>query len=153
MVNNFNDLDDIDIQIIRLLQNNSRRKIADIAREIDELTENAIKYRIEKLEDGGFISNYTIRLNPKMFGKEIMAILDINVLPENINSTLKYLRSLENITDVYLTTGRYPITIIGHFNDSSSVTHFITNDLKKVKILDYEVATVLQREKREFFGI
>ena len=65
--NEIEELDNIDKRIIQLLQENSRITLVDIAKEIGELTENAIRYRIDKLEDEGFIANYTIRLNPKKF--------------------------------------------------------------------------------------
>jgi Lrp/AsnC family transcriptional regulator for asnA, asnC and gidA len=153
MGNENDELDEIDIQILKLLQKNSRMSIADIAREIDKLTENAIRYRIEKLEEEGYIKNYTIRLNPKKFSKEVIAILDLNVLPEYINDALDFLKSIEFLNEIYLTTGRYPITIIGQFEDNKAVTKFITDDLKKIQLIDYEVSTVLQRVKHELFGI
>ncbi len=43
-------LDNIDKKIIKLLWENARTTIADIARKIGKLTENAIRYRIERLE-------------------------------------------------------------------------------------------------------
>jgi Lrp/AsnC family transcriptional regulator for asnA, asnC and gidA len=147
------ELDDIDKRIIQLLQENSRITLVDIAKEIGELTENAIRYRIDKLEDEGFIANYTIRLNPKKFGKNIMAIFDLNVLPENINEVLDYLKSIDPLTEIYLTTGNYSIIAIGYFENNNAVTKFITEDLKNVKMIDYDVITVLDRVKHKLYGI
>lgn len=153
MNNNEIGLDNIDEQIIKMLQENSRVTIANMAREIGELTENAIRYRIDKLEDDGFIANYTIRLNPKKFGKTITAIFNLNVLPENITSALKYLKTIDCITQIYLTTGDYSVIAIGYFEDNNAVRDFITNKLKKVEIINLDVITVLQRVKHGLFGI
>lgn len=153
MKNNLANLDEIDEQIIKRLQENSRSTIADIAREIGELTENAIRYRIEKIENEGYIDNYTIRLNPKKFGKNITAIINLNVLPENINSTLDYLKSIDCVTQIYLTTGDYSIITIGYFENNNAVTNFITNNLKEIDIINYDLITVLQRVKHGLFGI
>ncbi len=153
MPNQNNKLDEIDQQILKLLQENSRKSIADIAREIGELTENAIRYRINRLEDDGYISNYTIRLNPKKFGKNIITIFNLNVLPENINEALIYLKSLEYLTEIYLTTGNYSIIMIGFFDDNNAVSKFITENLKNIKMTDYDVITVLDRVKHTLFGI
>ena len=58
MENKLDMLDNIDKQIIKFLQENSRKTVVDIAKEINELTENAIRYRIDRLESEGYISDY-----------------------------------------------------------------------------------------------
>lgn len=147
------DLDDIDMKIIRLLQENSRTSVADIAREIGELTENAIRYRIDKLESDGYIPYYTIRLDPEKFGMNSVAILQLNVLPQFINASLDYLASVDSITEVYLTSGRFNITAIGFFHDNAAIESFIAEDLKQVKMIDYDIVTVLKRVKHGFFSV
>ena len=153
MADTIMDIDKIDKRIIQLLQDNSRMTLADIARDINELTENAIKYRIDKLENEGFISNYTIELNPLKFGKKIMAIFNLNILPENINAVLDYLKSMDNLTEIYLTTGNYSIITIGYFENNEAVKRFITENLKNVKMIDYDVITILSKVKHELYGI
>lgn len=147
------DLDEIDKQIIKLLQENSRITLVDIAREIEELTENAIRNRIDKLEAEGYISDYTVRLNPKKFGKNIMTIFNLNVLPEKIPLALKKLKKMDEITDVYLTTGGYSVTIIGYFEDHTAVAKFIKRELKSIQMVDYDVITVLEKVKNELYGL
>lgn len=147
------ELDDIDKKIIKMLHDNSRIHVAEIARRIGNLTENAIRYRIDKLESEGYISDYTIRLDPKKFGKNISAIFNLNVLPENINRALEHLKSMDCLTEVYLTTGAFSIIAIGYFEDRNELTRFITGNLKKIKMIDYDVITVLQRIKHELYSI
>jgi DNA-binding Lrp family transcriptional regulator len=147
------ELDVTDKKIIKILQNNSRIHIADIARKIGNLTENAIRYRIEKLENEGYISNYTIRLDPKKFGKNIIAIFSFNVLPDNIKAALDYLKSLNYFTQIYLTTGNISIIAIGYFENRDEITKFITKNLKYIKVIDYNVITVLDKVKHELYAI
>lgn len=153
MSNNSRSLDEIDQTIIKVLQSNSRATLVEIAKEVGELTENAIRYRIDRLEKDDFISNYTIRLNPKKFGKNVIAIFNLNVLPENIKNTLEYLESIDSLTEIYLTTGDYSIVAIGLFNDNNEVTNFITEKLKKITMVNIEITTVLKRVKHGFFEI
>lgn len=153
MANSIETLDEIDKRIVQLLQENSRMTLVDIAQDINELTENAIRYRIDKLEEEGYIANYTIQLNPKKFGKNIIAIFNLNVLPENIKGTLKYLKSIDYLTEIYLTTGNFSIIAIGYFEDNVAVTKFISENLKNVKMIDYDVITVLEKVKHELYGI
>jgi Lrp/AsnC family transcriptional regulator for asnA, asnC and gidA len=153
MSNKTEDLDEIDQTIIKVLQENSRATLVEIAKEVGELTENAIRYRIDRLEDDGYISDYTIRLNPKKFGKNVLVIFNLNVLPENIEKSLEQLQSIEALTEIYLTTGDYSIVAIGLFNDNNEVTNFITEKLKKIIMINFELTTVLKRVKHGFFEI
>ncbi len=146
-------LDETDIKIIKLLRNNSRISVADMAREIGNFTENAIRYRIEKLQSEDYISHYTIRLNPLKFGKNITAIFSLNVLPENIKSTLDYLKSMDCFTQIYLTTGNAQIIAIGYFSDREEISKVITKNFKYIKIIDYNVVTVLEKVKHELYGL
>jgi DNA-binding Lrp family transcriptional regulator len=112
------EIDDIDRDIIKLLQDNGRITIAEIAREIEERSENAIRYRIDKLNSEGYISDYTIRLNPKKFGKNIFSII-----------------------------------AIGYFDNNNAITQFVTKKLKNIKMIDYDVITVLNKVKHELYAI
>jgi len=153
MANDIEELDDIDEEIIRLLQANARMSIAEIAREIDELTENAIRYRIEKLETKGFIKNYTVQLDYQKFGKHLIVIFNFNIAPKNLDNTVKYLDTLENMTDIYMTSGSNNVVAIGYFSDQNEVTKFITEELKKINPVSYDSITVLQRIRHRLYGI
>lgn len=147
------ELDATDKKIIKILHDNSRIHVSDIARKIGNMTENAIRYRIDKLESEGYISGYTIRLDRKKFGKDITAIFNLNVLPENIKRALDHLKIMGNLSEIYLTTGAYSIIAIGYFKDRTELTMFITENLKKIKMIDYDVITVLDRIKHELYAI
>jgi DNA-binding Lrp family transcriptional regulator len=147
------EIDDIDRDIIKLLQDNGRITIAEIAREIEERSENAIRYRIDKLNSEGYISDYTIRLNPKKFGKNIITIFNLNVLPQDIDHALTYLKSIEGITEIYLTAGDFSIIAIGYFDNNNAITQFVTKKLKNIKMIDYDVITVLNKVKHELYAI
>lgn len=153
MVNHSNDLDEIDEEIVRLLQRNARISVADICREIGELTENAIRYRINKLEEKGYIKNYTIQLDFKKFGKNQVVIFNLNVPPKNIQDAVTYLESFDNITDIYLTSGKNTIVAIGYFEDNKDVSRFVTENLKRIKTTDFDIITVLDRVKHRLYGI
>lgn len=147
------ELDTTDKKIIKMLQANSRVSVSDISRKIGNMTENAVRYRINRLESEGYISDYTIRLNRNKFGKDITAIFYLNVLPENIKRAVDQLKTMDSLTEIYLTTGAYSIIAMGYFEDRDEVTKFITDQLKKIKMIDYEVNTVLDRIKHELYAI
>ena len=147
------ELDEIDRKLIILLQDDARMSVAKMAREIDTLTENAIRYRIDRLESEGYILKCTVRLDPLMFGKNIGAFFNLNVLPEHLDSTVEYLKKIDHLTDVYITTGRSNITAFGYFDNREEITRFVTEKLKRIRMVDYDIATVLRKVKYEPFSI
>jgi hypothetical protein len=42
---------------------------------------------------------------------------------------------------------------MGFFEDRNELTQFITEKLKKIKMIDYDVITILQRIKHELYSI
>ena len=69
-------MDETDIRILNLLRENSRKKNTDIARDVD-LTERAVRARIEKLTREGVIRKFTIETSP--VGVEGIVLIDTNV--------------------------------------------------------------------------
>lgn len=60
-------LDQIDMEIIRCLQNNSRMQWKQIG-EIVHMSGVAVANRIQRMEELGVIEGYTVRLNEKLLG-------------------------------------------------------------------------------------
>jgi Lrp/AsnC family leucine-responsive transcriptional regulator len=71
-------LDQIDLKILSILQNNGRRHLAEIAKEVD-LSSPAVMERVKKLEAQGVIKSYQAVLDPKKVGKDITAFIGVSV--------------------------------------------------------------------------
>ncbi|MDQ1371854.1 MAG: Lrp/AsnC family transcriptional regulator, involved in the regulation of lysine biosynthesis [Candidatus Thermoplasmatota archaeon] len=69
-------MDDTDIKILNLLRGNSRMKNTEIARHVN-LTERAVRARIEKLVREGIIRKFTIETTP--VGFEGIVLIDTHV--------------------------------------------------------------------------
>lgn len=67
-------IDNTDIQILSLLQDNSRIKRSEIADNIG-LSIPSVTDRLHKLENQGIIQSYTTKLNHKALGKDITAFI------------------------------------------------------------------------------
>jgi DNA-binding Lrp family transcriptional regulator len=94
----------VDNKILAILQSDVRMPISKIAREVS-LSENGVRYRLEKLEKEGYIKSYTILLNPKKFGKKTLALFNLEVEPRAMKSTLPKLARLDEFIKIYQTTG------------------------------------------------
>jgi Lrp/AsnC family transcriptional regulator, leucine-responsive regulatory protein len=77
-LNFINLLDRIDLKIVYILQNDGRRRLADIAEEVD-LSAPAVMERVKKLEAGGVIRGYQALIDGKKVGKDITAFIGVSV--------------------------------------------------------------------------
>jgi Lrp/AsnC family leucine-responsive transcriptional regulator len=71
-------LDQIDLKILYILQNDGRRRLADIADEV-ELSAPAVMERVKKLEASGVIRGYQALVDGKKVGKDITAFIGVSV--------------------------------------------------------------------------
>jgi DNA-binding Lrp family transcriptional regulator len=69
-------MDDTDVKILNLLRVNSRTKNTEIARQVN-LTERAVRARIEKLTRERVIKKFTVETSP--IGVEGIVLIDTNV--------------------------------------------------------------------------
>ncbi len=70
------ELDQIDQQIIRLLGENARRTMGDIAERVS-LSTSAVKRRIDRLEDTGVIAGYTVVIDQGRTGNLLQAFTEV----------------------------------------------------------------------------
>jgi len=86
-------LDNIDLQIIRLLSRDSRAPYKGIASEVG-ISSNAAKERINKMVSNGVIQRFIVRINPVIFGYEKECILTLS----RIGKTKKEQEILEHVS-------------------------------------------------------
>ena len=71
-------IDLIDLKILYILQNNGRKRLADIAEEV-ELSAPAVMERVKKLEASGVIRGYQALIDSKKVGKDITAFIGVSI--------------------------------------------------------------------------
>jgi Lrp/AsnC family leucine-responsive transcriptional regulator len=76
--NFLNLLDPIDLKILFILQNDGRKRLADIADEV-ELSAPAVMERVKKLEASGVIKGYQALVDSKKVGKDITAFIGVSI--------------------------------------------------------------------------
>jgi len=141
-----------DQKIIEMLQKDSRTPISEISREVD-LSENGVRYRLEKLEEKGYIKSYTALLNPIKFGKTVTTIININTKPTHTKKVLKELLAMDELTTVYQTTGQYSLMAVGLFDDTQELNSFVTSKMNLEGILDFTTDVVTRKVKESPFSL
>jgi len=92
------DIDSLDVEILKLLTNNARMPSTEIAERL-KTTQRVIHYRIKELEKKGIILAYKVHLNPKsmdrIFCKAIIYLANVN--QEKQESFIKYASSISDV--------------------------------------------------------
>ena len=119
------------LDLIKILENNARESFVNIAKKFN-VSETAIRKRIKKLEEMGIIKKYTIQVDPSKLGFKINALIGIDTTPEDYISIIEHLKAMDDIKNLYSSTGDHMILAECWFKDSNELTNFIKK-LEKIK--------------------
>jgi Lrp/AsnC family leucine-responsive transcriptional regulator len=106
-------LEQTDLQIINCLTKNARMQWQEIGEEV-HLTGQAVRNRVNKMEKLGVIEGYTIKINPKMIGKDLIAFVTIFMKTNDHGSLKKYIQKNTLIVEANRISGEgcYLIKVI-----------------------------------------
>jgi len=106
-------LDRTDFQILRLLQENARLSVKEIASDIG-LAASSTHERIKKLWDDGVLLGAHAEVDPTAFGADLEALLMIGFSKHKRSNVDKFLSEVTEISEVrsaILVTGRYDVIV------------------------------------------
>lgn len=125
-------LDKIDLEILTCLKENARMKASDISKRIN-LSVSAVIERIKKLETNGIIEKYTITLNQKHLGNDLIALMEVSLEhPKYFDVFAEMVRETESIQSCYYLTGEYDF-MLKIFTDSSVSLEKLHRKVKSVE--------------------
>ena len=118
------ELDNIDKSIIRILQENARTPVKDIAKEVF-LSSPAVSARIERLEKRGILTGYHATVNPMLFGYHIKAFINLEVEPAQKKEFYPFIDRIPNVIECNCVTGAYSMLIKVCFPSTMELDTFI----------------------------
>jgi DNA-binding Lrp family transcriptional regulator len=98
--------------LLSLLRENARASTAQIARRLG-LSRTTVQSRIERLEQEGIISGYTVRVREDFERGYIRAHIMITVLPKQMTSVVAALRAMPELRVLHSVSGAYDLIAIG----------------------------------------
>lgn len=122
-------IDSLDIRLINLLQENSRKSYTELAKATG-VTIPTVKERIKRLMELGVIQGFTILLNPDKIKDRTRSILLLEAEPKEIESITEKLLEMEEICEVYQTAGSFDIAIkveVGNFAKLEKLVSMLSN--------------------------
>ena len=103
-------LDKIDQTILKILQENAKTPLKEIANQV-YLSTPAVSARIEKMEKEGIITGYQAQINPEALGYHIKAFINLEVAPEDKKEFYPYVKACPNVIECNCVTGDYSMIL------------------------------------------
>lgn len=124
-------MDNIDIQILKILQSNARVTASDIASRIN-LSVPAVSDRLKKLDASGIIEKYTAIINAKKMNKSLTVIMFVSLEnPKFADKFIEIIQKEDEIIECHYLAGDfdYALKII---TTSTETLEMILNRIKLV---------------------
>ena len=118
------ELDDIDKEIIRILQEDSSTSYREIQDKLG-ISIGTIHNRITKLKQSEIIEGYTIKLNNSRLGYKLTFLVRIQIDGKHTQEILEKITKNPEVCTVFHTTGEQSAALICRFKESDDVHDFI----------------------------
>ena len=125
-------LDGIDKKILKMLMENSRRPILEIAKN-NGISGAAIHQRLRKLEKQNLIIGSSIKVNTKILGYTTMAFIGIFLDRATNNKTVvNQLKEIKEILECHYTTGDWSILAKLICKDNEDLMEILTKKIQTI---------------------
>ena len=126
-------LDGIDKRILKMLMENSRRPILEIAKNIG-ISGAAIHQRLRKLESQNLIIGSSIIVNTKVLGFTTMAFIGIFLDKATYNKTVvNQLKEIPEILECHYTTGDWSVLAKLICKDNEDLMEILTKKIQTIQ--------------------
>jgi Lrp/AsnC family transcriptional regulator for asnA, asnC and gidA len=124
-------IDEVDLAIIKILQNDGRRSYADIAGEL-RLAPSTIQQRANRLIESGVIKIAAL-VDPVTVGISVFAMIAIKVDGKRLREAAADIGQFDETDYVVICTGPYDILIEVACQSNDDLLSFISDKLAKVE--------------------
>ncbi len=125
------EIDKTDVKIVNLLLEDGRMPASEIARRLDEISERAVRYRIDRMVAEGVIRVSAI-VSPQAFGLTTNADVWIEVESDKILEVANKMAEYQNVSYVACGIGETDVSIQIVAKDTKEVYQFVTEVVRKV---------------------
>jgi len=99
-----NGLDAVDMRILRILLEDARTSVAEIARAVG-MSAPSVSERMKRLEENGTVEGYAVKINPAALGLPLGAWLRVRPVPGELGRVAELLKEIPEIATCDRVTG------------------------------------------------
>ena len=124
-------LDEIDLEIIRMLKRDGRTPFAQMAQRLGVST-GMIRQRYQRLTKEGVLQVVAVT-NPLLLGFSTMAMIGIKVDGAHLQEVAEKISALEEVIYLVLTAGAYDLFVEVVFRDNEHLLEFLSQRLRTIE--------------------
>lgn len=137
------DLDEIDLEIVRLLADDARRPFSDIADRVG-LSPPAVSDRVDRLKEQGIIRQFTVDIDRLKLQSRTPVIVELEVDPTHAQEVYESVTALDGIEHVFKT---HDATVIAHGNaPDTDFSNWLYEGVEMEYVSQFEIKLVDQSE-------
>jgi Lrp/AsnC family leucine-responsive transcriptional regulator len=144
-------MDDIDIKILKLLQEDARKPLSEISSKI-HLSLPAVSERLKKIEQSGVVRSFTAILEPEKFHKNLCAYCLIILKNKDIDGDPRlqaFLDQEDDILECCCLTGDYEYLVKIRTESTKTLEELLAKMRREVPILKATTSVVLSIKKEK----
>jgi Lrp/AsnC family leucine-responsive transcriptional regulator len=137
------DLDEKDRAILRLLQDNAKITVREIAAQV-HLSTTPVHERIRRLEDTGVIRQYATLLDHSKVKKGLLAICYVSLKEHNKKSGARFIKTIQQMPEImecYIISGEFDFLLKVAVENMDAYYDFHVNQLGQVENIGHVQST------------
>ena len=149
------DLDQIDLQILKTLQRNAKLTTKELA-DIVHLTPTPVFERQKRLERMGYIKKYVAILDPEKLDQGLLVFCKVKLKQINseiANSFVRRIQYIPEVTECYNTSGTYDYLLKVRARDMKHYQEFLLTKLGDIDSVAAIESMFVMSEVKQHYGI
>ena len=112
------------LNLIKILRENARTPLLEIARMLG-VSEAAVRKRLRRLEREGVIRRYTVEVDPRKLGYNVVALIGVDTKPEHYIPLLERFKRMGEVVSLYASSGDHMMMAECWFRRPDELTAFV----------------------------
>ncbi len=135
------DLDETDVDILRILQENGRLSFRQMAERV-KVSVPTVSSKISNMENMGIIRGYLADLDSERMG-ELSVVLTVKAKPSDLKTVAERFRANEHVRKLFLLSNS-KLHMICTFSGSHLINDFVAGLGEVPEIIEYDISNIIQ---------
>ncbi|MBN2146921.1 MAG: Lrp/AsnC family transcriptional regulator [Anaerolineales bacterium] len=143
-------IDNLDREIVNLLMEDGRMPAAVIARRVGGISERAVRYRIDRMVENGYIRILAIP-DPRAVGYTVVADVWLEVEADSIQQVAQSMTKYECVSYVAYSIGETDVSVQIVAHDNAEVYQFVTEVIGRTPGVRKTVTSIVPRVLKDVY--
>ncbi len=148
-------LDNKDLQLLKLLQKDAKLTVKELAREVN-LSPSPVFERVKRLEQEGYIKKYTAVLDPERLNLGITVYCQLKLKSNDSDLAIEFEREImkiEEVAECYSISGDFDFLLKVYVKDMKQYQDFVFNVLGAVPSIGSTHSTFVMAQVKNIHGL